>query len=82
MARIVIRKIDNNLIAKLRRRAHRHARSLEDEVCEILRNAVQSENETRPRLGSRLAARFRGLGLTDEIPELRGQSAEPAVFEP
>ncbi|HEX5715168.1 MAG TPA: hypothetical protein VF179_03345 [Thermoanaerobaculia bacterium] len=32
-------------------------------------------------LGSRLAERFAGLGLEQEIPELRGQPARPADFE-
>lgn len=36
----------------------------------------------RAPLGSRLAARFRRIGLTEEISELRGQPARPATFEP
>jgi hypothetical protein len=32
----------------------------------------------QPPLGSRLAARFAGLGLTEDIPELRGEEARPA----
>lgn len=32
-------------------------------------------------LGSRLAARFAGLGLTQQIPELRGQPARPVDYE-
>jgi hypothetical protein len=30
------------------------------------------------KLGSRIAARFEGVGLEAEIPELRGQPARPA----
>jgi hypothetical protein len=33
-------------------------------------------------LGSRLAARFRGIGIEEEIPELRGYPAEPFEFDP
>jgi antitoxin FitA len=64
------------------RRASRHGRSTEEEVREILRNAVRSEGATRTPLGSRIADRFRRVGLDKEIPELRGQSVRPAVFEP
>lgn len=53
-----------------------------EEVREILRNAVRAENQPRASLGSRLAARFAGIGLTDDIPELRGHPARPADFRP
>ncbi len=49
---------------------------------DILRNAVRAENQPRAALGSRLAARFAGIGLTDDIPELRGHPARPADFRP
>jgi hypothetical protein len=32
------------------------------------------------RLGSRIASRFKGVGLTEDIPELRGQPVQPAQF--
>ncbi|MEA2343287.1 MAG: hypothetical protein QOF63_1456, partial [Thermoanaerobaculia bacterium] len=35
----------------------------------------------RPGLGTRLAARFRDIGLKEEIPELRGYPAQPADFD-
>jgi len=54
-------------------------RHLEDDV--ILRNAVRAENQPRASLGSRLAARFAGIGLADDIPELRGHEALPADLE-
>jgi len=60
----------------------RHGRSTEEELREILRNAVRSEGSVRTPLGSRIAARFRRIGLDKEIAELRGQSARPASFEP
>jgi hypothetical protein len=37
------------------------------------------EGGIRAQLGSRLAARFAGLGLTQEVPELRGEQARPAA---
>jgi len=50
-------------------------------VRDILRNAVRAENQPRASLGSRLAARFAGIGLADDIPELRGHEARPADLE-
>ena len=52
-----------------------------EEVREILRNAVRDEGGTPAPLGSRLAARFAGLGLTQDLPELRGEQARPADFD-
>ena len=81
MAQLLVRHLDDDVKAKLQRRARRHGRSTEEEIREILRNAVRDEGGTRIPLGSRLAARFAGLGLTQDIPELRGQEARPADLE-
>ena len=51
------------------------------EVRDILRNAVNEKELKEPGLGTRIAARFAGLGLTEEIPEQRGQPARPAEFD-
>jgi len=51
---------------------------MEAEVRDILRNAVRAETRPRTPLGSRLAARFVGIGLAADIPELRDQPASPA----
>jgi plasmid stability protein len=80
MAQILVRRLDDDLKLKLQRRAHRHGRSMEAEVREILRNAVRDEDGVGAPLGSRLAARFSRLGLKDDIPELRDQPARPAAF--
>jgi plasmid stability protein len=81
MAQLVVRQLDDDVKARLQRRARRHGRSTEEEVREILRNAVRSESGVRAALGSRLAARFARLGLKKDIPELRGQPVQPADFE-
>jgi antitoxin FitA len=82
MSQLLVRQLDEDVKEKLRRRARRHGRSTEEEVREILRNAVRDEGGEPQALGSRLAARFAGVGLTEDIPELRGQPAQPADFEP
>jgi len=50
-------------------------------VREILRNAVRNEGGPRAGLGSRIAACFAGIGLDEDIPELRGQPVRAADFE-
>lgn len=81
MAQILIRRLDDDVKAALERRARRHGHSTEQEAREILAVAVQSDERTPVRLGSRIAARFAGVGLEAEIPELRGQPARPARLE-
>lgn len=81
MAQLLVRHLDDDVKAKLQRRARRHGRSTEEEIREILRNAVREEGGAQAPLGSRVAARFSEVGLEEEILELRGQSARPADFE-
>ena len=72
MAQLLVRHIEDDVKAKLQRRARRHGHSTEEEVREILRNAVRDEDGARVPLGSRLSARCAGSGLTQDLPELRG----------
>lgn len=82
MAQIVVRKLDDDVKAKLKARARRHGRSMEEEVREILRNAVREEARPEKGLGTRIAERFAGLGLKNgEIVELRGEVVQPARFD-
>ena len=81
VGQILIRQLDNDTKAKLQRRARQHGRSTEEEVREILRNAVRGMDEPPTRLGSRIAARFESCGLEQDIAELRGQLVRPAEFD-
>jgi antitoxin FitA len=81
MAQLVVRNLEDDVKARLQRRARRHGRSTEEEVREILRSAVKDEGAHRKPLGSRLRERFAGIGLEDDLPELRGEVAQPATFE-
>ncbi len=81
MAQIIVRKIEDAVKARLRRRARRNGRSMEEEAREILRAATREEAASRPGLGSRIAARFAGIGLDVEIPERRGERPRPAKFD-
>jgi plasmid stability protein len=81
MAQLVVRNLEEGVKALLQRRARRHGRSTEEEVREILRNAVKNEEVAKEPLGTGLRARFAAIGLQDELPELRGEIARPATFE-
>ena len=75
MAQLVVRQLEDDVKAGLKRRAERHGRSVEAEVREILRGAAFEPKPANERLGSRIAARFKKSGLSDDLPELRGQEA-------
>ncbi|GMU23022.1 MAG: hypothetical protein AMXMBFR13_31060 [Phycisphaerae bacterium] len=81
MAQLIVRNLEDDIRDKLRELARSHGRSMEEEVREILRGAVMGHSPAPPRLGTRLAERFAPLGLDQDIPELRGQAAEPASFD-
>lgn len=81
MAQLVVRNLEDEVKARLRRRAERHGHSMEEEVRDILRDAVKEEDNVSTLLGTRLAQRFTGIGLESDIAELRGEPAQPAVFE-
>ena len=80
MAQFIVRDLEDDVKARLKRRAANHGRSMEEEVRHILRNAVKEQNQRLPKLGSRIAARFAKAGLTTDLPELRGQHPRPAQF--
>lgn len=81
MAQILIRQLDEDVKARLQRRARQHGRSTEEEVREILRNAVRDDEQPPAKLGSRIAARFAMVGLEEPIAELRGHDVDPARFD-
>ena len=81
MAQFVVRNLEEDVAKKLKQRAQRHARSMEDEVRHILRTAVQEPPQRAQKLGSRIAQRFRRSGLTADLPEWRGVAATAAEFD-
>ena len=81
MAQLIVRQLEDDVAEKLKQRAKKHARSMEDEVRHILRTAVQQRPESRHKLGSRIAKRFRRAGLTGDLPELRGGPARAADLD-
>jgi plasmid stability protein len=81
MAQIIVRHLEETVKAALKERAARHACSMEEEVRQILRAAVSADAPVSVRLGSRIAARFAAVGLSEPIPELQGQTVEPMHFD-
>ena len=78
MAQFTVRNLEEDVKIRLKLRASRNGSSVEEEVRQILRNAVKDETRQVSALGSRIAARFAKVGLNDDIPELHGQPARPA----
>lgn len=79
MAQFVVRDLEDDVAAKLKARARRHSRSMEDEVRHILRQAVTQAPQAG--LGSAIARRFRRVGVDGDVAELRGHTARPADFD-
>ena len=85
MVRNVLSKLEleDDLADKLERRARRHGRSVEAELREVIQD-LPAEGEPAPApdapgLGTRMAARFKGIGLKEgeEIQEMRGMQLRP-----
>jgi antitoxin FitA len=81
MAQLIVRNLDDSVKRKLQRRAARNGRSMEEEVRDILRDAVKDEGHRRGGFGTEAVKLFRGIGLEKPIPELRGYPVKPVKFE-
>jgi antitoxin FitA len=83
MASMTIRKIDENMKSKLRLRAAREGRSMEETAREILRKELNGkEREAKPEgLGTRLVRRFARFGGVELEPFPRGPIREPPKFD-
>ncbi len=78
MAQLLVRQLDEDVKDALQRRARAHGRSTEEEVREILRDAVRAGAAEPVRLGSTIASRFRGEGVEHDFVEFRGHPAQGA----
>ena len=81
MAQLIVRNLEDAVKRKLKRRAARHGRSMEEEIRDILRDAVKEEGQHRKGLGTEIAELFRGIGLDEPIQELRGYPVKPATLD-
>ena len=80
MAQLLVRNLDDDVKQRLKHRAERHGRSMEEEARDILRNALINDERRSEGLGTRLTRRFRDIGLETDIPELR-EPAQAAAFD-
>jgi antitoxin FitA len=81
LAQFVVRNLEEQVKARLQRRAARHGRSMEEEVREILRDALKEDDSPAGGLGTEIASLFTRIGLEADIPELRGHVVTPATFD-
>lgn len=80
MGSITIRRLDDELKERLRRRAASHGRSMEDEVREMLRTSLAREEGEPENLADRIRSRFEPLGGVElDLPE-REPVREPPAF--
>jgi plasmid stability protein len=80
MTQVIVCNIEDDINVLLQVRATRHGWSMEEEIRQILRRAVSNVRQSRPGLGSSIAARFEGIGLTEPLTELHGNTIEPMGF--
>jgi plasmid stability protein len=81
MAQFVVRNLEEEVKARLQRRAARHGQSMEEEVRDILRDALKEDESPAGGLGTEIASLFAKVGLEADIPELRGHVIRPATFD-
>lgn len=81
MAQLIVRNLDEAVKRELQKRAARHGRSMEEEVRDILRDAVKARGRTQKGLGTQIAERFKGIELEEDIPELRGYTIQAPKFD-
>ena len=81
MATLTIRNLDDTLKSRLRLRAAARNRSMEDEVRHILRAALQEPATPATDMGTRIRARFAGLGDV-QLPVIEREPVRPPpVFD-
>lgn len=71
MAQLLVRNLDDTVKIKLKRRAARNRRSMEEEVRDILNNAVKDDGRGRGGFGTEAAKLFKGIELDEPFPRLR-----------
>jgi plasmid stability protein len=54
---------------------------MEEEVRDILRDALREDESPAGGLGTEIASLFAKVGLEADIPELRGHVIRPATFD-
>ncbi len=82
MASITIRNLDDRLKQRLRMRAARHGRSMEDEARDILRLALAEQQASSLDLALAIRSRFARAGGVELPTPPREPMREPPGFDP
>jgi len=81
MASITIRRLEDSTKQRLRVRASRNGRSMEEEARQILKGALSEKAATRLNLVESIRKKFAPLGFVD-LPEVpRGPMRPPPTFD-
>ena len=81
MASITVRNLEDGLKRRLRIRAAENGRSMEQEVRDILREALQREAAPTTGLGTAINERFKRFGGVDLDLPPREPMREPPQFD-
>jgi plasmid stability protein len=85
VSQLVVSNLDERIETELKNRADTHGWSVEEEVRQILVDALlqprHEEDRHEAGLGSRIAALFAGVGLRADIPEWKGEKIEPIEWQ-
>ena len=81
MGSLTIRNLDNNLKAKIRIRAARHGRSMEEEARRLLDLAINIPSDEEVGLATAIRRRFAPLGGFKLEPMPRGPMRPPPKFD-
>jgi plasmid stability protein len=81
VASITIRNLDQTLKARLRLRAARYGRSMEDEVRDILRTALAEGEGPTDNLATAIRRRFASLGGVTLDPSPREPLRDPPKLD-
>lgn len=71
MAQMIVRNVEDSVKDKLQERAAKNGRSMEEEVRDILRNAVKDQPKERKGLGTEIAELFKGIELEGPIKPMK-----------
>ena len=74
MSSILIRRVEDTVKNRLKTRASRNGRSMEEEARAILKAALSTEKSSSLDLGKRIHSRFAALGGV-ELPEIPREPA-------
>jgi len=80
MANLTIRNLDQGVKTRLRIRAAKHGRSMEDEVREILRTVLAEESGSETNLAQTVRRRFAPIGGVELALPPRESGRDPMDF--